>query len=422
MGALRFLALGFAVCMALTSGAVEADELDLPYACTMDKGVPHLAPSEIETYRIIGLREEQPFTACASSAAWTCEQMMVHKFTLDCGGQRVPWAKVAASARALGVAMPDRLPPGFAPVSKLRGRIVLPGFGKTASVPRVMSETLSPDAVIEPAAPRYEAKPAPWVTVVDPIAAPASSGGALKVAGVISSLLASLLALCLLLARRRPFPVFEFSTGTASVESVTGRIWEFAAAWLSAFMAGIESRRVGSPDPGGSGGDANVFSHALASIRERLHDTEHVVSTLPSDLLLRDVLISELDGLHHRIADLELRAGKLGHERIKLAIRAVTRDLDRISRIAEGAKPASEETQAPSSASEVPSTVFEAYRILGLNPDAPDAAVKKIVDALRMSWHPDHGRDDADRRYREQRIKQVNAAWDLLKDKLAQAA
>ena len=60
--------------------------------------------------------------------------------------------------------------------------------------------------------------------------------------------------------------------------------------------------------------------------------------------------------------------------------------------------------------------------ILGLNPDAPDAAVKKIVDALRMSWHPDHARDEADRLYREHRIKQINAAWDLLKAERAAAA
>ena len=54
--------------------------------------------------------------------------------------------------------------------------------------------------------------------------------------------------------------------------------------------------------------------------------------------------------------------------------------------------------------------------------EAPPAAVKKVVDALRMSWHPDHARNEADRRHREERIKQINAAWDILKSAKAAAA
>jgi DnaJ-class molecular chaperone len=101
-------------------------------------------------------------------------------------------------------------------------------------------------------------------------------------------------------------------------------------------------------------------------------------------------------------------------------LRAVQRDLDRITRIVYGTA-RKEEAAAPRPA-DVPSTVFEAYRILGLNPEAPPAAVKKVVDALRMSWHPDHARSEADRRHREERIKQINAAWDLLKTSQAAAA
>ncbi len=426
MGALRFLALGCAVCIALMNDVARADELALPYTCSMDKGAPHLAPSlETETYRIIGAREDQPFTACTSSAAWTCQTMMVHRFTVECGGQRVPWARVAASARALGVELPDRLPPGFAPISRLKGRLILPGFGKKVSLPRVTAESLSRDAVIEPAAARPETsvvKKANWTTVVDPVDVPVgvpdNSGSALKVAGVISTLLASLLAACLLLVRRRQFPAFEFSAGAASAGSAISRIREFGAALVSAFRRNIVSWRETAPETGGG----EDFSSVLMSLRERLHDTEYAVSMLPSDLLLRDVLISELDGLHHRVSDLGHRSGKLGAERTKVAIRGLIRDLDRIGRIAEGLKPTSEDMHARVGESDVPGTVFEAYRILGLNPDAPDAAVKKIVDALRMAWHPDHARDEADRRYREQRIKQVNAAWDLLKAKLAAAA
>jgi hypothetical protein len=279
-----------------------------------------------------------------------------------------------------------------------------------------MSETLSPDAIIEPASGGPDAKQATWVTVVDPVAAPAASGNALKVAGVISTLLASLLAACLLLVRRRQFPAFEFSAGVIGTASAGGRVWNLASAMFSSFRRHIENWRYVTADKA----DNSDISEALAPPRAKLNDAEAAVLRLPGDLLLRDVLISELDHVHRRIVELELRSAKLESERIRSAIRAVMRDLDRIGRIAQGATPVAENTPAPEA--EVPSTVFEAYRILGLNSDAPDAAVKKIVDALRMSWHPDHARDEADRRHREQRIKQVNASWDLLKSRLAAAA
>jgi hypothetical protein len=31
-----------------------------------------------------------------------------------------------------------------------------------------------------------------------------------------------------------------------------------------------------------------------------------------------------------------------------------------------------------------------------------------------MSWHPDHARDADDRVLREDRIRQINIAWDLI--------
>jgi curved DNA-binding protein CbpA len=51
---------------------------------------------------------------------------------------------------------------------------------------------------------------------------------------------------------------------------------------------------------------------------------------------------------------------------------------------------------------------------LGVRPDADLAAIKKMVDALRFNWHPDRARDDQDRHARELRIRQINAAWEIL--------
>jgi len=396
----------------------------------MDRGVPRLSPSEETTYRIIGPRVDLAFPSCSGSAAWTCETMMIYKFSIECGGQRVPWAKVAASARASGVRLPDELPPGYAPVSKLRGRFVFPGFGHTTTLSHVVSQELSADAVIEPAALRSEHEPetTQWITVVDPAAAAAASasgaasGKALKVAGVVSTLLISLMAACLVWVRRRQLRSFEFLHFAGWAGSLPVQLRDFVAASFargtSAYGKSHERWKTSSAYGGDDGEDANPLAHVHA----RLHETEILIAGLPGDLLLRDVLASELDSLYDRAAELGRRVRQISPEKLRASIRAIARDLDRIARIAQGVAPTSHDENADMVERDAPSTVFEAYRILGLNPDAPDAAVKKIVDALRMSWHPDHARDEADRRYREQRIKQVNAAWDLLKVRQAVAA
>ncbi len=65
-------------------------------------------------------------------------------------------------------------------------------------------------------------------------------------------------------------------------------------------------------------------------------------------------------------------------------------------------------------ATTLPRTASEAYEVLGVNAEVSAGVLKKIVDALRMSWHPDHARDADDRVLREDRIRQINIAWDLI--------
>jgi DnaJ-domain-containing protein 1 len=64
-----------------------------------------------------------------------------------------------------------------------------------------------------------------------------------------------------------------------------------------------------------------------------------------------------------------------------------------------------------------PVTAEEAYRFLGVNPKADEGMAKRLVDALRQNWHPDLARDEADRCEREDRIKRINAAWDLIRSR-----
>jgi hypothetical protein len=68
---------------------------------------------------------------------------------------------------------------------------------------------------------------------------------------------------------------------------------------------------------------------------------------------------------------------------------------------------------------QVPRTREEACRVLGTSPDAREAAIKKIVEGLRQSWHPDLATSKTDRHLREQRTTQINVAWDILSGKRA---
>jgi hypothetical protein len=76
----------------------------------------------------------------------------------------------------------------------------------------------------------------------------------------------------------------------------------------------------------------------------------------------------------------------------------------------------------PAAGEGFPRNRAEAIAMLGANADAGVEALKKIVDGLRQSWHPDHATSEADRSLREHRIKQINIAWDLIVGRRAPAA
>jgi hypothetical protein len=157
----------------------------------------------------------------------------------------------------------------------------------------------------------------------------------------------------------------------------------------------------------------------LAAARTRYAAAEFDVSALMPDLLLRDVLSSELHQIYDRIVDVERQAHLRSSSKSAAILRTVLRDLDRVRRISQSSGHAA--GPEPSDSTGIPQSVSEAYRVLGMNSEATTAVAKKLVDALRMSWHPDHARDEADRLRREGRMKQINAAWDLIKDRRAAA-
>lgn len=409
-------------------GQLRAEELVIPFACEMRAGEPRLIHSTPTSFPIVGARETHAFSSCRPGQTSGCETIRAHRFSTVCDGQPVSWAAVAASASALGIRSPVNLPAGYAPIAGLRGRFVLPGFGRTTRMPSVARQFLSPDSVIAEIGDRQHEDALRWVTVVRRSEEVASANAALKVSTVLVPLLLVLFAGGFALARRnrvQPFDARGILEEKADRRSIAV-LWSMRrlVERFKDFSVLLLRRVAGSGARQSHDGDA--FDHlinSLALAKARIAQTEVLVSSLSAGHALRSVLQSELDGLRKRTDDVARRGRILAPERAGAMVRGLTRDLARIARIAQGASEqigSGEENHATASAA--PATVFEAYRVLGLNAEAPQTAVKKVVDALRMSWHPDHAQSEPDRLFREQRIKQVNAAWDLLKGDAGRSA
>ncbi|MCB1520180.1 MAG: DnaJ domain-containing protein [Hyphomicrobiaceae bacterium] len=170
--------------------------------------------------------------------------------------------------------------------------------------------------------------------------------------------------------------------------------------------------------PAASAAASNGPSYATEPVEMALSDVEHSVRNIAAKAPIRSVLEDELRRARQRLAVAkaagcdEFGPGRIG----AAAFRVITRDLDRIRRIADSARDSLDGGAGEASA-RMPQSPAEAYEILGINPNASPATVKKFLDALRMSWHPDLARDEADRLQREARIKQINVAMELISDR-----
>ncbi len=455
---------------------VEARELlVMPFECGLERGRVKLSPAVATRYQIVGKREEVAVTRCDAPPSTGCRTIVAHRFDISCDGDGVAWMRVAAAIRhtgagpawieggqlnvmlpaggspaarpscmepptyALGRIVSHRrgrdcrnrahdfqqvvLPAGFAPVGELGARLEPASAGTgagsgEASFRRVAAtgETriarADPNAIIMEPLPDLEpfganvdadVEGAEWVTVVRSAseyggAAQDSGSGAL---GPWAWLLAAMaLATAAGVMRVRSpdaWPDFLFALAP-HLERVLAQL--AAICWW-------HSRDASS---------MRDLTNAGAALTAMLEQTETVVSDLKGAGPLREVLQSELQLVRQRLAYVEDAAGD-GEEadaRTAPQYRALVRELERIGRIVDSAAASLSGARQTGS---VPRTTSEAYDVLGVNPDVSEGVLKKIVGALRMSWHPDHARSDEDRLVREDRIRQINIAWDLINAK-----
>jgi len=388
-----------------------ADELVMPFACSVERGGVRLQRAPETSFRVFGPHDEQPFVSCTGSE---CISTMVHRFAISCGGEKTAWARVAAAGRKSGVELPAGLPEGFAPVAPFQGRFVLPALTRFgARNDSVAMEQLSADSVVDRSADREPLSlsgASPWQTHVQAEYRPEASSDARRTFLLAGGLLLLMFSAGAIFARPSSFATIVIGPKAPwlSLWHVLLKLWERVKAGL--VLLGPSEATMGEAD-------AHLLN-ALAIANARLAETEMLIALLPRELLLREVLESETERVRSRLSSLgngyrRLPAGKGG-----AVIRAAMRELERIARIAEGA--ARDRGSAPMRPDDdIPSTLPEAYRILGVNGDASPQAVKKMVDALRVNWHPDLAKSDDDRARREVRMKQVNAAWDLIREQVA---
>ncbi len=72
--------------------------------------------------------------------------------------------------------------------------------------------------------------------------------------------------------------------------------------------------------------------------------------------------------------------------------------------------------------SDMPQSIEDAYRLLNVSGATSNKIIKGVVDALRRVWHPDLTSDATEREQRTAKMKQINAAWDIVVEARAENA
>jgi hypothetical protein len=529
--------LGAAAALALVSTAALAQErLIMPYACSANAGRVDLTPSREESYRIYGQREERPYTVCSPINPNACRTWLLHRFDLDCGGERVDWLSVveAASEQTTGRAWIENgrlrmrmnqywsrdggqdddpcprwrrhgpygddcagrggsrrrgsvveMPPGFAPAFGLPIRFVgsdlppmpadprggpeasakgahswsarvepprdmpardMPGrepfakdpfakdpiakdpsaktpqvTGATTTTPGTPSGTPKPaarpatptDVPADPSRPE-QAKPKPPEPAREVAAAePATSSGSAGTGSIVPRII------------NRP-AAEQTSPGNGMVSKPTTPYVEKVPEPVPVRVAEAKP----TIEPAAPSKPSITFSAKPSTVSEAAPGHSTFTALTPS-------------------ATTQALVGFAGLVAIALGLFAWTRHREQLSLAAAGGRefgsvnfakgdpkpsvwsrgsalprpqaaratpPQTTKTPAPTDV-QVPRTREEACEVLGASPDAGEAAIKKIVEGLRQSWHPDLATSEVDRQLREQRTTQINVAWEILSGK-----
>jgi hypothetical protein len=460
--------------LSICATPTRAEEMLLmPFRCSMIAGRPVLTPSSDEGYRILGPREQRTFTACSPVHPDTCKQWTVHRFELECGGMRVSWASVAVAADgprnprawiedgqvrvrmgpwwnmppgdpcgrtglyedrwrarefarycaerrgSLPPAIVD-MPAGFAPMLGTGGIFVATGTPRSGGPPQVASGVPPAHAVPSrpPPLPRDTAKEIAKRPTVPPEQTSKTPPPVLAAA-----------------------PPAPAPPGTAEHPTIINHPEPPQEAAPPPPPKELPPKEF-PPNP--EEGAAKFGAPALKQVAEQLpsaparKDTGTAQSIEVSLISMAGTPIAMLTGLamvaaftagtfawlrkHERAS----RAGAASREFASASLTPAQNAVTVSANVEPDAGPPSTPVYSSTflrGPTWIPRNRAEALTVLGMGvtPDATQVAIKRIVDGLRLSWHPDHAKDEADRQSRESRLKQINAAWDILNGVRAEA-
>jgi hypothetical protein len=433
-----------------------------------------LAPSpREETLVIVGEREHKTIRVCAPGLLSQCRNLEVHRFDVLCGGRPVSWHLIAGQIlNAPGPARREmllraRLEPWevrillaeteFAPVDEIGGQILpfsdnpMPQGGSDAADAKPELIPPPPPPKPEPAKPVADAPPslpradqqAPGATAQQPTmplpggepgtdtdkaARPAGGGDAGpgnvmvldrppvgQSATPVWNSLASRLPRAL--AYALPMGVI-LAMILAAIRRSKGMVYRLLAPFRSRGRPAPELEEEPAVEPDDGVDAAQACRDLMKQITQNLVKAMSAVNGLKGAPALQSALYTELNSIRRSVGFTSQTRDAAGGDKDWIQIRSeLALSLQGTRRIIDIADAAQTSFSAHPAALEVITTRLEAYAFLGVNANASETALKKAVNALRQCWHPDLATDEEDRRLREIRIKQINAAWDLISGK-----
>ena len=345
----------------------------MPFACHAAGGVVDLTPAAETSYRVYGTPERQSFTACSPLRPDFCRNWVLHRFDIDCGGARVSWLSVVDAATA-------EWNPGHAWASG--GQLHLRmgrWWGGPAAAPCRMGW-------------RY-GNPRWRYGFGAPCANPYSQGIP---------------------------PVVDLPSGFAPIPARFARLVQRPTS-MSAERTqkatepwAIQQPQVALPEPTSKNNPPPLVDVNPSVGLETLQAPAPGQSTLQgkppltaAEIGLALIVISSL-GLLSLMSVLAIRqraraqhTGPRGRARAQPDASSNGRKLL---------------TDAETSEPEdwLPRNRTEALRVLGVGTHATSEFIKTTVRRLRRTWHPDLAQSGEDRRRRNQKLKQINVAWDII--------
>jgi hypothetical protein len=332
----------------------------------------------MQSYPLVGAHERRNFAACSRKPSRRCRDLDLHRFELDCGGKTIGWLSLAA---ALAGKM-ER------PVSIRAGRMqvdVGPRYYGRRSMPCVVPVPFGPPARFGP--PGFYR---PGLMVVPCPGGPPPRQFVSLPAGFapVPQRLVSFASV--------PDPVGQVEAPPPPIAKTAHDSTSFAAPARIAGGDSPKSLESGRPSAAKLANTESEITGAIAAPSD------------PGSLSSRQNLIAAV-GLGVAALLFFSTAFVLSRRRSRAVQVVAANNTD--PPVSHGQAPT---TKPPLPDEWLPSTLAEALAVLVASPETEGDPLKELVKRLRRRWHPDHAKDQEDRRARECKLKQINVAWDIV--------